>query len=201
MNNKPLLLIVDDETTNLQALGTILQEEECQFAFATSGRQALSIIHEVHPDLILLDVVMPGLNGFEVCKILKDSPEVKDIPVIFLTAKTASEDIIKGFRLGAVDYVTKPFNFIELLARVHTHLELKKARDEQKKLIDELQIALAEVKLLKGFLPICCFCKKIRNDEGYWQQLEEYITKHSDAQFSHGICPECVKIHYPELGF
>jgi len=201
MNNKQLVLIVDDETTNLQALGTILQDEECQFAFATSGWQALSIIYEVHPDLILLDVVMPGLNGFEVCKILKDSPEVKDIPVIFLTAKTALKDIIEGFSLGAVDYVIKPFNSVELLARVHTHLELKKARDEQKKLIDELQVALAEVKLLKGFLPICCFCKKIRDDEGYWQQLEEYITKYSDTQFTHGVCPECLTIHYSQLGY
>lgn len=200
MNNKQLVLIVDDETTNLQALGIILQEEECQIAFATSGQQALSIIKEVYPDLILLDVVMPGLSGFEVCKILKDSPEGKDIPVIFLTGKKAQKDIIEGFRLGAIDYVTKPFNSIELLARVHTHLELKKARDEQKKLIDELQAALAEVKLLKGFLPICCFCKKIRDDEGYWQQVEEYITKHSDAEFTHGICPECVKIHYSDLG-
>jgi len=201
MNNKQLVLIVDDETTNLQALGTILQDEECQFAFATSGWQALSIIYEVHPDLILLDVVMPGLNGFEVCKILKDSPEVKDIPVIFLTAKTDLKDIIEGFSLGAVDYVIKPFNSVELLARVNTHLELKKARDEQKKLIEDLQVALAEVKLLKGFLPICCFCKKIRDDEGYWQQLEEYITKYSDTQFTHGVCPECLTIHYSQLGY
>jgi sigma-B regulation protein RsbU (phosphoserine phosphatase) len=196
---KPLILIVDDVPKNLQVLGNILQKKVCDIAMATSGMQALKIIADVLPDLILLDIMMPGMDGLDVCKQLKDSPETKDIPVIFITAKTETEDIVKGFKFGAVDYVTKPFNASELLARVHTHLELKKARETQQELISKLQKALADVKLLSGLLPICANCKMIRDDKGNWNRIEAYIQKHSDAQFSHGICPDCAKKLYPDF--
>jgi signal transduction histidine kinase len=125
----PLILIVDDTRVNLQLLGKILMKVNYELAIANSGYEALDMLKEVKPDLILLDVMMPDMDGYEVCKTLKSSPETKDIPVIFLTAKAEKEDLIKGFELGAVDYVTKPFNAPELLARVKNHLELKYARD------------------------------------------------------------------------
>ena len=196
---KPLILIVDDVPKNLQVLGNILQKEECNIAMATGGAQALKITKKIQPDLILLDVMMPEVDGFAVCKSLKDSPETKDIPVIFITARTETKDIVKGFQLGALDYVTKPFNTSELLARVHTHLELKKAREIQQALILELKKALADVKLLSGLIPICANCKMIRDDKGYWNQIEAYIQSHSEAQFSHGICPDCAKKIYPDF--
>jgi two-component system sensor histidine kinase/response regulator len=125
---KSSVLIVDDAPRNLQVLVNILREQDCKISVATSGRKALEIIEHFQPDLILLDIMMPQMDGFQVCKILKDSPKTKDIPIIFLTARTETENIVKGFDLGAVDYITKPFNRAELLARIKTHLGLRKAQ-------------------------------------------------------------------------
>ncbi len=123
------VLIVDDIPENLQLLGNILLNNDLDVGFATNGYEALENVALNKPDLILLDIMMPGMSGITVCEKLKENPDTRDIPVIFLTAKAQSEDIIKGFETGAVDYVTKPFNASELVARVMTHLELKKSRD------------------------------------------------------------------------
>ena len=123
-NQKLRILIVDDTVKNIQVLGTILKKEAYQINVAQNGKQALDVVGKVRPDLILLDVMMPEMDGFEACKRLKENPETADIPVIFLTAKVETEDIVKGFELGAVDYVTKPFNPTELLVRVRTHLSV-----------------------------------------------------------------------------
>ena len=120
------------------------------------------------------------------------------VPVIFLTGKNKTDDIIKGFEVGAADYITKPYQSQELLARVNTQLELKKSLDYQKYLFKKLKRSLIQVKQLTGLLPICSNCKKIRNTKGYWQQVEEYIHKHSEADFTHSICPECRKKLYPD---
>lgn len=127
---KPIVFIVDDVPKNLQVLGNTLRNRDYNISVATSGEQALSMMDKIQPDLILLDVVMPGIDGFQVCKKLKTFEKTKNIPIIFLTAKTQTEDIVKGFELGAVDYVTKPFNKEELLARVHTQLALRNAQKE-----------------------------------------------------------------------
>ena len=139
------------------------------------------------------------MDGFAVCKILKESPQTRNIPVIFLTAKTETADIVKGLETGAVDYISKPFNPTELLARVNTHLELKKARERERELIKKLKEVLSKVKQLSGLLPICARCKKIRDDKGYWQSVEEFIADHSEAHLSHSLCPKCVKELYPEM--
>jgi len=127
--HKGSVLIVDDIPENLQVLGNILLQKGLDVGFATNGEEALEAIEYSKPDIILLDIMMPGMSGITVCQKLKANPETKDIPVIFLTAKAQPEDIIKGFEVGAVDYVTKPFNSGELIARVSTQLELKKSRD------------------------------------------------------------------------
>ena len=124
------ILIVDDTLKNVQVLGTILRKENYQINVAQNGLQALEMVEKVKPDLILLDVMMPELDGFETCKRLKTSSDTKDIPVIFLTAKTETDDLVRGFEVGAVDYVTKPFNPYELLERVHTHVQLQAARQK-----------------------------------------------------------------------
>lgn len=123
------ILIVDDIGENLQVLGNILSKEGFETSFALSGKQALSVVEDTLPDLILLDISMPGMDGFEVCRILKKEELTKSIPIIFLTAKTEIDNMVHGFSLGADDYVTKPFNTLELLARVRAHVELKKSRD------------------------------------------------------------------------
>jgi len=191
------ILIVDDVPHDIQVIANIMQNEGYRMAFAQDGRTALKKVGEIIFDLILLDVVMPEMDGFDVCRILKESRNTMEIPVIFLTAKTEAEDIVHGFEAGAVDYVTKPFNSSELLVRVRTHVELKKKRDREKELVSRLEAALAEIKQLSGLLPICSGCKKIRDDEGYWQQLEQYFSNHSDVRFTHGVCPDCIKKIYP----
>ena len=144
------ILIIDDVPENIQLLAKILNEYGFDFSFATSGKEAFEVLAFNKPDLILLDINMPGTNGFEVCKKLKKNPDTKDIPVIFLTARTEEKDIIDGLEIGAVDYITKPFKNKELIARVKIHLELQAAKDtislQNKKLnqkINELRIANA----------------------------------------------------------
>jgi len=126
----PLVLVVDDVQKNVQLLGKILTRENYDIAIATNGQEAIDVARELQPDIILLDVMMPEMDGFESCRILKSFPETKDIPIIFLTARTEKEDIVQGLKCGAVDYLTKPFNFEELKSRVITHIELKRARDK-----------------------------------------------------------------------
>ncbi|MCK5720550.1 MAG: hybrid sensor histidine kinase/response regulator [Thiomargarita sp.] len=128
-----MILIVDDNSQNLKVLGNILKKNGfLEVAFAESGEKALKFLEtqEPLPSLILLDIMMPGISGFEVCKSLKSNAKTKEIPIIFLTAKTEKEDIITGLELGAVDYVTKPFNQKELITRIHTHLQLKETTEK-----------------------------------------------------------------------
>lgn len=122
------ILIVDDIPNNIKVAANILQQQNYKLFFATTGKDALATVCNTAFDLILLDVMMPEMDGFQVCAQLKQNPATKDIPVIFLTAKTDTDSIIKGFDLGAVDYVTKPFNGKELFARVKTHLALRHAQ-------------------------------------------------------------------------
>lgn len=137
-SESPRILIVDDTPQNIQVLGTQLRQAEYQINVAQDGLQALEVVGKIKPDLILLDIMMPELDGFETCKRLKADPKTADIPIIFLTAKVELDDVIHGLELGAVDYVTKPFNATELLQRVESHLELKFAREKLMHLADQL---------------------------------------------------------------
>lgn len=132
------VLLVDDQPENLDVLVGVMEPEGYSIQVGLSGRVALDLARRVVPDLILLDVMMPGMDGFETCRRLKEDPETRDIPVIFLTAKTETEDLVKGFELGAVDYVTKPFNATELLVRVNTHLALRKTQQELVQRLEEI---------------------------------------------------------------
>jgi DNA-binding response OmpR family regulator len=174
---KSLILVVDDKPQNLQFLGKLLSDNEYEVGMAQNGKQALNFVGRNEPDLILLDIMMPDMDGIEVCRQLKADFSVRHIPVIFLTAKTEPEDIVRGFEAGGVDYVTKPFNSAELLARIKTHIELK---------------------TLRGLLPMCSKCKKIRDDEGFWKRVDSYIEEHSQLTFTHGICPDCLNELYGE---
>ena len=185
MSEAPLILMVDDNRENLQVLGSTLRPNGYRLAAAQNGHKALDFARKRKPDLILLDVMMPEIDGFEVCEALQADERTRKIPVIFLTAKTQTEDIVRGFEVGGVDYVTKPFNAAELLARVRTHIRLKQAMEE--------------IRELRDFIPICANCKNIRSDEGYWENVELYIESRIDVQFTHGICPDCMVELYPEF--
>jgi len=144
------ILVVDDTPANLQALSATLKEKGYQISVATNGQQALEAVARVRPDLILLDVVMPEMDGFEACRRLKSSDATNDIPIIFLTARAESEDIVKGFELGAVDYVPKPFNAPELLARVNTHLTMDRLHRENERLLLSILPASIATRLKSG---------------------------------------------------
>ncbi len=170
-DKKPLVLAVDDKPQNLQFLGKLLSDNGYEVGMAQNGQQAINFVKTNEPDLILLDIMMPDIDGYDVCRQLKDDFSARHIPIIFLTAKTDPEDIVKGFDVGGVDYVTKPFNSPELLARIRTQIELK---------------------ILRGLIPMCSKCKKIRDDDGFWQRVDSYIERNSLITFTHGICPDCL---------
>lgn len=203
--NKYSILAVDDEPKNIQLIGNILKQEGYEVEFALSGEEALEWAFSGHFDLILLDIVMPGMNGLEVCKKLKSDDKTKEIPVIFITVKEDADDEVKGLELGAADYIAKPFHPTVLKARIKTHLDLRTSHLRLQKMNRELRQALDENKALRKILPICCNCKKIRNADSdpmnndSWIILESYLLKHQEIKFSHGICPECSKKLYPEL--
>lgn len=202
------ILIVDDDLITQELFKGILEKQGYnRIQVSTSGEHALELIKKDPPDLILLDVFMSGIEGYEVCERLKADNTTTHIPIIMVTggAVQADEAIQKSFKAGAIDFITKPIRTIEFLARINSGLTIKKNHDllvneiekrkqaekEKEKLIKKLEQALTEVKSLKGIVPICSHCKKIRDDKGYWNNLELYIQKHSEAEFSHGLCPEC----------
>jgi CheY-like chemotaxis protein len=145
VNDKPLVLLVDDVPQNIQILHQILDMGEYSFAIATNGKETLQMVKKKLPDLILLDIMLGDIDGFEVCQQLKKDPETASVPIIFLTAKVGLEDKVKGFRLGAVDYITKPFEDAEVMARVHTHIQLKKSIDIIKEYNRQLRESFGEM--------------------------------------------------------
>ncbi len=150
MNGKqPLVFIVDDVPENIQIAISHLKELHCNFAYATSGKQALERIAATRPQLILMDVMMPGINGFQTVELLQKDEATQSIPVIFLTARAESEDIVHGFNLGGVDYITKPFKGVELRSRVRNHLELDAYRTNLERLVEDRS---QEAELLKDVI-------------------------------------------------
>ena len=205
MDKRFKILAVDDELFNIQVLTAALEDEYEMFT-ALGGHEAISMLKKHTPDLILLDVMMPDLSGFDVCSIIKSDATFSDIPVIFLTAFDTLDGEIRGLELGGIDYLTKPVNFELLKLRVRNHIELKERNDlvrEQRDLLEhqkeELEAALARVKRLEGIIPICMYCKSIRTDKDSWQRLEAYITENTDAQLSHGMCPDCFEKEYENI--
>ncbi|WP_455379100.1 response regulator [Petrachloros mirabilis] len=205
------ILIVDDSEDQQVLLKSILGNAgHRDVVCADSAQSALVVLNPggdgpSQPiDLILMDVLMPEQDGVETCRQIKNSAPLRDIPIIMVTAKNDLSNLKEAFAAGAMDYISKPVNGIELLARVSSALTLKGEMDHRKqrelelrRSNEELQKAIREVKVLRGLIPICASCKKIRNDEGFWQQLEEYLGEHSEAQFSHGLCQPCIKKLYP----
>lgn len=200
------ILIVDDSPEIRSVLQIILEAEGYQPLLITeSAREAFHCLGLDNPnspptevELVLMDIQMPDLDGVEACRRIKAADRVRDIPVIMVTAMAESGFLEAAFAAGAVDYVTKPLHRVELLARIRSALRLKREMDHRKAREQELEQALRENKILQGLLPICATCKKIRDDHGAWNRLEDYITEHSEATFTHGICAECARKIHPD---
>jgi DNA-binding response OmpR family regulator len=194
-------LIAEDDAVSRRLLETTLQKWGYEVITTTDGLQALDALSQPDaPSLAILDWMMPGMEGAEVSLRAREAMADRLLYIILLTAKGRKEDIVEGLTAGADDYIIKPFDRSELKARINAGERILRLQAELAKRVRELELALANVKLLQGLLPICCYCKKIRNDQNYWQQVDTYIADHSEAQFTHGICPECRdKIVRPQL--
>lgn len=175
---KSRILIVDDNLQNLQFLGNMLVENQYEPVVAMGGVQAIEFLNHEKPDLILMDVMMPDLDGYEACQRIKLDKENKDIPIIFLTAKIEPEDVVKGFEMGGVDYVTKPFNVVELLARIKTHLEVKFSREQILKQSEERKqlIHILCHDLTNPFVSLISTFELISEDISFWEVVKEQIN-------------------------
>ena len=208
----PEILVVDDTASSLKLLSSILQDAGYRVRAALDGRLALRSAMARAPSLVLLDLQMPPPDGFEVCRRLREAPETSAVPIIVVSGHADEPSKVRAFELGAVDYVSKPYLSAEILARVATHLRLHQLHSELERqnaelreesarreaLVQQLGASLERVKLLSGIIPICAHCRKVRDDRGYWQQVEDFVEAHSAALFSHSLCVECCERYYPD---
>lgn len=227
------ILVVEDSPTQMEEMKYTLEKKGYTVISAKNGMKAMEYLSENTPSVIISDIIMPEIDGYELCKRIKSDEKLKSIPVILLTTLSEPEDILKGLDCGADNFLTKPYEEEFLFSRIDYILLNRELRQSSpsdigieivfsgKKqyitssrmqildmLISTYEAALQKsreleranrelrelnnrVKTLSGLIPICSVCKKIRNDQGYWEQLEEYIAEHSEADFSHGYCPDC----------
>jgi len=195
MMEKPIKLLLVDDNAHDVFLTRRMLEKSGRFHFhidhCSNLTDALNYLSSENPDVVLLDLGLPESHGFRTLEqVLEAAP---NLPIVVFTGLSDEDLGIKAVQKGAQDYLVKGQANLDLLVR-----SLRYAI-ERKQMVTELQEALSEVKILKGFLPICSRCKAIRNDQGSWQQIESYIRERSEAEFSHGICPVCLKEFYPEF--
>ena len=196
--NVPRLLVVEDEAIVAADLEDRLNRMGYHVVgTAESGEEAIEKARDLKPDLVFMDIMLKGgMDGIEAAALMR---EEQSVPVIFLTANSNDAIINRAKVSEPFAYLLKPFE--ERHLKINSEMSLYKHRMELERelLILELQEALAKVKTLSGLLPICAWCKNIRNDEGYWLSVEKYVQQNSEARFSHGVCPDCARKHFPEF--
>ncbi|MFT3831442.1 MAG: response regulator transcription factor [Opitutaceae bacterium] len=200
MKRPPLrILIADDDATSRAVLATVLRKRGHEVVETADGDAAWALLQEPDaPRLAILDWMMPGKDGVEICRHVRARNSDQPTFLILLTTRSAKGDLSEALHAGADDYLTKPFDPIELLARVDVGCRFVDLEDRLADKVCELQEALDQIKTLRGIVPICASCKRVRDDAGYWRQVEAYVAAHSEARFSHGICPDCMAKLYPE---
>jgi CheY-like chemotaxis protein len=195
------ILIADDDAVCRGLLHATLVARGFEVTAASDGAEAWEKLQvEEAPSLVVLDWMMPRMDGVVLCRKLRAEARQRPLYVILLTSNSSKEDISRGLDAGADDYIIKPFDRQELLARVQVGIRVLLLQRSLADRVLELEAALSRVKQLQGLLPMCCYCKNIRDDNNYWQQLEHYLAANSNAQLSHGICPSCFeKVVEPQL--
>jgi len=203
-NAKKKILIIDDDIEVLRQLSKFFSKEGYQTSTAESGLAGLEIFKRETPDIALVDIMLPEMDGIEILKEIKKTTAKTE--VIIITGYGRTETAIEALKFGAFGYIQKPLDFDELGFELANALEKQEKAQELDKhvkrletLVNELREALDEIKTLRGIIPICSHCKQVRDDKGLWNKIEEYIRDHSEAVFSHGVCPDCAEKHYPEM--
>ena len=188
------VLIADDDPLCRILLEATLRKSGHSVLVARDGDEAWQHLQATSEPLVaILDWNMPGLDGLELCSRIRKMEQDRFVYVMLLTGLTGREAVIQGLEAGAHDFITKPFDQDELYARLRVGERVLTLQQALADRVHQLQDALNRVRQLQGLLPICCYCKSIRNDKDYWQQVEHYISDHADVRFSHGICPKCYK--------
>jgi DNA-binding response OmpR family regulator len=198
------ILVADDDAVSRAQLEGILTSWGHRPVVVPDGLEAWAWLSEdPAPVLAILDWMMPGVDGPELCRRAREAFPDRPMHLMLLTARDSREEVIEGLAAGADDYLTKPFDPAELKARIQVGTRVVTLQADLVSRVAELEDALGRVQQLQGLLPICSYCKKIRDDDNYWHQVESYVSEHTAAQFSHGICPECyegvVKPHLEDV--
>jgi len=215
-----VVLLVDDQLIVGETVRHMLAGSDLHFHYCADAAGAVGIAESIKPTVILQDLVMPGIDGLTLMKRYRDNSTLKAVPVIVLSSKEDATVKRDAFLAGANDYLVKIPDKIELVARIRLHsnayisqqqrdeayralrasqLQLLQSNADLRSLNQQLEDALSRVKQLSGLLPICSYCKRIRNDQNYWEQVDRYVAQHSEAQFTHGICPACVETVIAEV--
>jgi CheY-like chemotaxis protein len=186
------VLIAEDEPVSRRRLEGLLRKWGFVVWTARDGDEAWRLFQEKLPPLAILDWLMPGLDGLELCRRIRSHGSSAPVHVILLSTRAERDHLVSGLEAGADDYLAKPFHRDELRARLEVGERVIALQRALSRRVAELEEALSQVKQLRGLLPICAYCKKVRDDRDYWHQLETFVTEHSGARFSHGVCPECL---------
>lgn len=189
------VLLADDDKLTLNVLNDTLTRAGYDVLTATDGEQAWRKLQESTAQVAILDWIMPGMEGPEICRRAAADRRLANRYIILLTGKSSTEDLVAGLQAGASDYLRKPFEEAELIARVEVGVRFIELQQKLAARVEELEKALTQVRRLEGLLPICSYCKRIRNEQDYWERVDAYISQHANVRFSHNICPECYEKH------
>jgi len=186
------ILIAEDDAISRRLLESSLQKWGHDVVAVSDGREAMQVLQATDaPPLAILDWMMPEMDGVQVCRAVRGPTTERILYVILLTAKGQKKDIVAGLEAGADDYLIKPFDREELRARLNAGIRIVTLEQALAERVHQLEEALARVHELQGLLPICSYCKKVRDDQNYWHEVENYISHRTAAVFSHGVCPGC----------
>jgi len=186
------ILIAEDDPVSSRILATTLVKWGHEVVSTRNGSEAWQHLQrEDSPLIAILDWMMPGMDGLEVCRRVRQSPRSISPYIILLTANHGVDQLVTGMEAGADDYLTKPYNRDELRVRINVGARIVELQSKLAERVHELEKALEQVKQLEAMLPMCSYCRNVRDDRDYWQSVESYVTTHSETKFSHGICPAC----------